>query len=74
LRSYLPLYPPTAATSGSPDVFVNDIPAVRVGDSYAAHECTSCPAPDHGPKQSAGSPTVFINGRPAALIDAVIDC
>lgn len=67
-------YPATAATSGSPDVFVNDIPAVRVGDSYAAHGCSSCPAPDHARKQAKGSPTVFINGRPAARIGDAIDC
>ncbi|WP_182417785.1 PAAR domain-containing protein [Bartonella sp. HY038] len=67
-------YPPTNATSGSPDVFINDIPAVRVGDSYAAHGCPTCPAPDHPRKQAEGSPTIFINGRPAARIGDAIDC
>jgi len=28
-------YPPKATKSGSPNVFVNDIPAVRVRDSFA---------------------------------------
>ncbi|CAM1640740.1 unnamed protein product [Bartonella apihabitans] len=62
-------YPPTAVTNGGSDVFVNDIPAVQVADSFAVNGCSTCPVLDHGRKQSAGSPTMFINGRPAAHID-----
>jgi uncharacterized Zn-binding protein involved in type VI secretion len=52
------------AISGSPDVFVNARPALRVGD-VGLH------APCCGPNQwraDTGSDTVFINGRPAHRI------
>ena len=67
-------FPPSAAVEGSPDVLVNGIPAVRVGDAYAAHGCPSCPAPSHGRALAQGSPTVLINGRPAGRIGDAIDC
>ena len=46
-------------SSGSGDVFINGLPAARVGDA------TSC-----GATIVTGSSTVFINGKPAALLGA----
>ncbi|MCF6251777.1 MAG: PAAR domain-containing protein [Methylococcaceae bacterium] len=43
---------------GSPDVFINDLPAARVGDAEL------CVGPTD--KISSGSPSVFINWKPAA--------
>ncbi len=49
------------ATSGSPDVMVNGLPALRVGDPGVHAACC-------GPNQwkaAKGSGTVFINDKPA---------
>ena len=67
-------FPPSNAAEGSPDVFMDGIAAVRVGDAYAAHGCPVCPAPVHGRKLAKGSPTVFINGKAAGRIGDAIDC
>lgn len=67
-------FPPSAATGGSPNVFVNDKMAMRVGDAYAPHGCAPCPKPPHGRALAAGSSTVFINGRKAGRIGDAIDC
>jgi uncharacterized Zn-binding protein involved in type VI secretion len=67
-------FPPSAATGGSPNVFVNGKPLMRVGDSYQAHGCSSCPEPSHGRALAKGSSTVFINGQPAGRIGDAIDC
>lgn len=67
-------FPPSAATGGSPDVFVNDKPQMRVGDAYVPHGCAPCPQPAHGRALAEGSPTVFVNGRPAGRIGDAIDC
>ncbi len=67
-------FPPSEAIAGSPDVFVNGKPWVRVGDAYAAHGCPTCPAPAHGRALSEGSPTVFVNGLPAGRVGDAIDC
>lgn len=64
--------PPTALSSGSPDVFVNGIPAGRVGDSYNPHGC-----PAHVPHVgniAAGAPHVFINGKAAGRIGDPVSC
>lgn len=64
--------PPTALSSGSPDVFVNGIPAGRVGDSYNPHGC-----PAHVPHVgniAAGAPHVFINGKAAGRIGDPVTC
>ena len=67
-------FPPTLATGGSPNVFVNNKPLMRVGDAYVPHGCPVCPEPVHGRKLAAGSSTVFINGKPAGRIGDAIDC
>ena len=58
--------PPRPLAEGSPDVYINGIPAGRVGDAYVAH---GCPAhPPHTGVITSGSGTVFINGRAAGRI------
>jgi len=53
--------------SGSSDVFINNLPAARVGDQSTVHlkpgghNCVPHTAPI-----ATGSATVFINGQPAA--------
>ncbi|MGQ8775423.1 PAAR domain-containing protein [Serratia sp. NA_112.1] len=57
-----------AITSGSPNVFINGIPAGVVGISVAA--CSL-----HGASVVAsGSGTVFINGSPAARLGDTTSC
>ncbi|WP_105431992.1 MULTISPECIES: PAAR domain-containing protein [Neorhizobium] len=67
-------FPPTPATGGSPDVYVNDRPLMRIGDAYVPHGCPACPQPAHSRKLAAGSASVFINGKPAGRISDAIDC
>ena len=65
-------FPPTPATAGSPDVYLDKIPALRKGDAVAPHGCGNCPP--HGRAVSAGSPSVFVNGRPLARVGDGVDC
>lgn len=65
-------FPPTPAIAGSPDVFIDKIPALRQGDAVAPHGCKDCPP--HGRSVAAGSPTVFVNGKPLARVGDGIDC
>ncbi|MES5100688.1 PAAR domain-containing protein [Agrobacterium sp. BA1120] len=67
-------FPPTPATGGSRDVFVNDQPLVGVGDAYELHGCPSCPKPSHARSRASGSATVFINGKAAGRVGDAIDC
>lgn len=67
-------FPPTPATGGSPNVFVDGKPLMRVGDPYIPHGCGPCPAPPHGRALAAGSGTVFTNGKPTGRIGDAIDC
>lgn len=63
---------PTAITAGSPDIFIDGIPAARVGDPLAPHDKPN--NPPHPRKIASGSSTVFINGMPAALTGGAVDC
>jgi len=67
-------FPPSPATEGSPNVFVNGRPLMRVGDPYAPHACVAGHAGPHGRKLAEGSPSVFANGREAGRIGDAIDC
>lgn len=67
-------FPPSVATGGSPDVFVNDQKLMRVGDSYEPHACTAGHAGPHARALADGSISVFINGKPAGRIGDPIDC
>lgn len=64
--------PPTALSSGSPNVNVNGIPVGRVGDPYIPHGC-----PAHIPHVgniASGAPHVFINGLATGRIGDPVTC
>ena len=63
---------PTKVTSGSPDVFIDGLPAGRVGDPLEPHDKPN--NPKHGRSIATGSSTVFINGKPAALTGGKVSC
>ena len=67
-------FPPTPATGGSPNVFVNGRPLMRKGDAYVPHPCVMGHAPPHGRALSEGSASVFVNGEPAGRKGDAIDC
>ena len=57
------------ANKGSPDVHLNDKPALRQGDELVAH------GPDqHKGKVKKGSSTVTFNDMPAARVGDPVDC
>jgi len=60
---------PRPAIKGSPDVSINDRPALRTGDPFAKHGPTR-----HGGGMSAGSSTVTFNDKPAARVGDALDC
>lgn len=65
-------FPSSKAVSGSPNVFINGKPVIRVGDPFEEH-CDSdgiC----HNGKASSGSSKVFANGKPICRIGDSIDC
>ncbi len=66
-------FPPSNATGGSLNVDINGLPAMRIGDSYAAHACPKHGG-GHGRTLAEGSASVFINGKPAGRIGDAIDC
>lgn len=63
---------PTKVTAGSPDVFIDGMPAARVGDPLEPHDKPK--HPKHARAIASGSSTVFINGKPAALTGGSISC
>ncbi len=63
---------PTAIISGSPDVFIDGIPAARVGDPLAPHDKPN--NPPHPRSIASGSSTVLINGKPLAITGGSVDC
>ncbi len=67
-------FPPSPAISGSPNILINNRPAVRQGDAYAPHPCPVCPLPPHGRKLASGSPTVLFNNKQAGRVGDPIDC
>ena len=58
---------PRPAITGSPNVFINYLPAHRVGDLWMVH-CS------HIGILVTGSPNVFTNHRPQGRIMDLIDC
>lgn len=66
-------FPPRATTDGSNNVFVNGLPAHRVGDTWPVHTCPAIPA-SHDSVTVTGSSTVFANGRPLARVGDSLDC
>ena len=64
--------PPRPLSGHSPNVFINERGAGRVGDNYPPHGCLMH-AP-HGGVIAAGSSTVYINGIPAGRIGDPVSC
>lgn len=67
-------FPATNASGGSPTVFINGKPIMRLGDSYESHACSAGHAGSHERALSEGSASVFIEGRPAGRVGDAIDC
>lgn len=67
-------WPPRPCTSGSPDVFVNGIPAHRMGDAWAPHTETVKPYETHSSVAATGSSTVFVNGKPKCRVGDKVAC
>ena len=64
-------YPSRRNISASQNVFINGIPAHRVGDVWEVHCCgDDC----HGGTTVTGSGSVFINNRQAARVGDVVNC
>ena len=59
-----------AINAGSPDVFINGIPASRADDVSTSHCC----GPVCHTGVMAGSNTVFINGKSAQKVGDPVDC
>ena len=64
--------PPRPNTAGSPNVFINNLPAHRLSDPWAPHACPG--SSPHGAVTASGSSTVFINNLPAARLSDAISC
>ncbi|MBA2998562.1 type VI secretion system PAAR protein [Salmonella enterica subsp. salamae serovar 3,10:b:e,n,x] len=65
-------YYETVIIAASPTVFINGLPAARMGDPLTPHA-----KPEHPPhprKIAGGSSTVFIDGLPAARTGDAVDC
>lgn len=65
-------FPPRTSISGSPNVFVNSLPAHRQSDAWGPHCC-----PNKGCHTSvllSGSMTVFANGLPLGRIGDPVAC
>ncbi|MBI3899944.1 MAG: PAAR domain-containing protein [Gammaproteobacteria bacterium] len=62
--------PPTAITTGSPDVLINGLPAARFDDELESHGCI----PDEPRRIIEGAGSVLINGKPAARVTDAVDC
>lgn len=65
--------PPRPLIEGSTNVFVNGIPASRLGDAYEEHLCIGASSP-HTAFASQGSPTVYVNGLPVHRLTDAISC
>lgn len=65
-------YHETVITVGSSTVFIDGMPAARLGDPLTPHNKPDHPV--HSRKIASGSPTVFIDGLPAARTGDAVDC
>jgi uncharacterized Zn-binding protein involved in type VI secretion len=59
------------SVSGSPDCFINNLPAIRLNDKWDGHVSKGHA---HDAFQIKGSNTVFVNNRPLARIGDNISC
>ena len=67
-------WPSRSNVEGSPDVFINGLPAHAVGHAWAVHTWTHKPHPSHGGALAAGAARVYVNGRQLGYIGAPVDC
>ena len=67
-------FPPRSPLTGSPDVTVNGIPVVRVGDPWSIHTRIIPPFDFHPGTQLLGSTTVTCNGLSVAREGDLLDC
>ncbi|QLR76060.1 type VI secretion system PAAR protein [Citrobacter freundii] len=65
-------YHETVITAGSPTVFIDGIPAARLGDPLTPHDKPEHPV--HPRKIASGSSTVFIDSLPSARTGDAVDC
>jgi uncharacterized Zn-binding protein involved in type VI secretion len=61
--------PPRGPVAGSMDVFINNLPALRVNDQYQTHG-----SPPHSGTIITGSMSVLINNLPVARAGDFISC
>ena len=66
-------YPTRPNTEASPNVFVNNKGAHRLGDAWAVHGACPDHTP-HGGAASSGSGSVYVNGKPVCRIGDAISC
>ncbi len=64
------VFPPRPAILGSPNVFANMLPVVRMTDQWAVHCGVAC----HGGMSMMGSMNVFVNNLPVTRIGDQISC
>lgn len=67
-------FPPSPAITGSPNVMINNLLAVRQTDSYLPHPCPACLIPPHPRNLAQGSATVYFNNLQAGRIGDPINC
>lgn len=63
---------PRPNDEGSPNVFINNKEAHRVGDHWITH-CNSAPE-CHDSVAATGSPNVIINGKPLCRVNDSVAC
>lgn len=63
---------PHRIKEGSPNVFINNRPAARVGDRTTRHLKPGIICPPHTAKINSGAATIFINGQYAARVGSTI--
>ena len=63
---------PTAISAGSPDVFIDNQPAARVGDPTPPHSKPN--HPPHGRTIAVGNPNILVNGLPLAETGSAVSC
>lgn len=66
-------WPSRPAVSGSPNVTINNIPALRVDDAYAAHTCPAIPE-THDGNQAQGSSSVTVNAKALSRVGDNVSC
>jgi uncharacterized Zn-binding protein involved in type VI secretion len=63
-------FPARKATTGSPDININNKPAHRKDDKWDIHQCTG----SHDGFLSAGSPKMTWNNKPSGRVSDPVNC